>query len=79
MLKAFSLAGDGVFSIEEGGYIKLVDLKTNTTSNLVRKSDVQDVRTLVSVALLKMMIFFSLLNRIEGTRLDGLAGLCLRT
>jgi len=37
-------AGDGVFSIEEEGYIKLVDLKTNQTKDLVRKSDVSTVR-----------------------------------
>ncbi|KAJ4474941.1 dipeptidyl aminopeptidase [Lentinula aciculospora] len=36
-------AGDGVFSLStQAGYIKLVDLKTNTTSNLVRKDDIQD-------------------------------------
>ncbi|EPQ56197.1 hypothetical protein GLOTRDRAFT_59312 [Gloeophyllum trabeum ATCC 11539] len=35
-------AGDGVFSIFEGGYIKLVDLKTNRTENLVARSDVKD-------------------------------------
>ncbi|KAJ6624869.1 dipeptidyl peptidase IV N-terminal region-domain-containing protein [Mycena sp. CBHHK59/15] len=35
-------AGDGVFSIWEDGYIKLVDLKTNTTTNLVYTFDVKD-------------------------------------
>ncbi|KAJ7281993.1 dipeptidyl aminopeptidase [Mycena rebaudengoi] len=35
-------AGDGVFSIYEDGYIQLVDLKTNTTKNLVRTSDAHD-------------------------------------
>ncbi|KZT20995.1 hypothetical protein NEOLEDRAFT_1074339 [Neolentinus lepideus HHB14362 ss-1] len=37
-------AGDGVFSISEGGYIKLVDLKTNNTRNLVATPDVKDER-----------------------------------
>ncbi|KAK1233376.1 Dipeptidyl peptidase 4 [Marasmius sp. AFHP31] len=35
-------AGDGVFSINEGGLIKLVDLKTNETRNLVDMRDVKD-------------------------------------
>ncbi|PPQ68381.1 hypothetical protein CVT25_007919 [Psilocybe cyanescens] len=35
-------AGDGVFSLSEGGYIKLVDLKSNTTTNLIRTADVKD-------------------------------------
>ncbi|KAF5354550.1 hypothetical protein D9758_011204 [Tetrapyrgos nigripes] len=35
-------AGDGVFSISEGGYIKLVDLKSNTTTNLVHTVDARD-------------------------------------
>ncbi|KAF7322541.1 hypothetical protein HMN09_00032600 [Mycena chlorophos] len=41
-------AGDGVFSIYEGGYIKLVDLKTNTTKDLVNTFDIKspDGRTL---------------------------------
>ncbi|KAK7031462.1 dipeptidyl peptidase IV N-terminal region-domain-containing protein [Favolaschia claudopus] len=34
-------AGDGVFSIWENGYIKLVDLKTNTTKDLVYTFDVK--------------------------------------
>ncbi|KAF5386417.1 hypothetical protein D9757_006636 [Collybiopsis confluens] len=37
-----SEAGDGVFSISTEDYIKLVDLKTNTTSNLVKKADIRD-------------------------------------
>ncbi|KIK56988.1 hypothetical protein GYMLUDRAFT_247264 [Collybiopsis luxurians FD-317 M1] len=38
-------AGDGVFSLStEDGYIKLVDLKTNTTSNLVKMADIRDER-----------------------------------
>ncbi|KAI9510550.1 dipeptidyl aminopeptidase [Russula earlei] len=32
-------AGDGVFSLEEHGFIKLVNLKSNATTNLVRISD----------------------------------------
>lgn len=35
-------AGDGVFSLKQDGYIKLVDLKTNTTKNLVSVSNVKD-------------------------------------
>ncbi|KAK7440383.1 Dipeptidyl peptidase 4 [Stygiomarasmius scandens] len=35
-------AGDGVFSISEGGFIKLVDLKTNTTTKLINTMDVRD-------------------------------------
>ncbi|KAF5341108.1 hypothetical protein D9611_005871 [Ephemerocybe angulata] len=35
-------AGDGVFSASSGGFIKLVDLKTNTTKNLVNFSDIRD-------------------------------------
>ncbi|THU97687.1 dipeptidyl aminopeptidase [Dendrothele bispora CBS 962.96] len=35
-------AGDGVFSISEDGYIKLVDLKSNTTTSLVNTKDVRD-------------------------------------
>ncbi len=40
-----SLAGDGVFSLSEGGYIKLVDLKSNTTRNLLAYENVKDVGT----------------------------------
>ena len=39
------LAGDGVFSLSEGGYIKLVDLKSNTTRNLLAYENVKDVGT----------------------------------
>ncbi|KAF9037893.1 dipeptidyl aminopeptidase [Hymenopellis radicata] len=35
-------AGDGVFSIVDGNDIKLVDLKTNTTSTLVSLNDIKD-------------------------------------
>ncbi len=35
------VAGDGVFSIVDGNDIKLVDLKTNTTSTLVSLSDIK--------------------------------------
>lgn len=38
-------AGDGVFSISEQGIIKLVDLKTNTTTDLLDTKDVKDVRS----------------------------------
>jgi hypothetical protein len=37
------LAGDGVYSIQEGGFIQLVDLKINSTRNLVATSDIKDV------------------------------------
>jgi dipeptidyl aminopeptidase len=36
-------AGDGVYSIGQDGYIKLVDLKTNSTKNLLAVADVKDV------------------------------------
>ncbi|KAF9038656.1 dipeptidyl peptidase IV N-terminal region-domain-containing protein [Panaeolus papilionaceus] len=35
-------AGDGVYSVSEDGIIKLVDLKSNTTRNLVQQADVKD-------------------------------------
>ena len=35
-------AGDGVFSIQENGHIKLVDLKNNSTTILVDTQDVRD-------------------------------------
>ncbi|KAF8815432.1 hypothetical protein BYT27DRAFT_7194435 [Phlegmacium glaucopus] len=35
-------AGDGVFSLSENGLIKLVDLKTNKTTNLVSWGDITD-------------------------------------
>ncbi|KAG8722707.1 hypothetical protein FRC08_012586 [Ceratobasidium sp. 394] len=37
-----SEAGDGVYSIEEKGSIKLVDLNTQTNRTLVKRSDVKD-------------------------------------
>ncbi|KAG8746072.1 hypothetical protein FRC10_006175 [Ceratobasidium sp. 414] len=37
-----SEAGDGVYSIEENGSIKLVDLNTQTNRTLVKRSDVKD-------------------------------------
>jgi hypothetical protein len=39
----FTQAGDGVFSVPQDGFIKLVNLKSNTTTNLVRISDLVDV------------------------------------
>ena len=36
-------AGDGVFSLEKDGFIKLVDLNSNTTTNLVQISNLVDV------------------------------------
>ena len=39
----FTQAGDGVFSVEHDGFIKLVNLKSNATTNLVRISDLIDV------------------------------------
>jgi dipeptidyl aminopeptidase len=36
-------AGDGVFSLLEGSHIKLVDLKSNNTTNLISILDVKDV------------------------------------
>ncbi|KAG5652732.1 hypothetical protein H0H81_003931 [Sphagnurus paluster] len=37
-----TVAGDGVFSVFEGGDLKLVDLKTNTTKILVSSKDIKD-------------------------------------
>lgn len=37
------IAGDGVFSLVMGDAIKLVDLKTNTTTALVDRVDLKDV------------------------------------
>ncbi|EIN06216.1 dipeptidyl aminopeptidase [Punctularia strigosozonata HHB-11173 SS5] len=37
-------AGDGVFAISQNNYIRLVDLKTNTTTNLVAMQNVRDAR-----------------------------------
>jgi hypothetical protein len=36
-------AGDGVFSLEKDGFIKLVNLNSNTTTNLVQISNLVDV------------------------------------
>jgi hypothetical protein len=36
-------AGDGVFSVDNSGEILLVDLKTNTTTSLVKRASVKDV------------------------------------
>lgn len=36
-------AGDGVFSVSQDGFIKLVSLESNTTTNLVQMSDLKDV------------------------------------
>lgn len=43
-------AGDGVFSLEQDGFIKLVDLNSNTTTNLVQVSDLVDVSLLDGLA-----------------------------
>jgi dipeptidyl aminopeptidase B len=37
-----SVAGDGVFSLQEDNLIKLVDLKTNKTTTLLDVSDIRD-------------------------------------
>jgi len=36
-------AGDGVFSLEQDGFIKLVNLNSNSTTNLVQISNLVDV------------------------------------
>jgi len=41
------VAGDGVYSVFEDEYIKLVDLKNNSTKNLVSARDVRDVGILL--------------------------------
>ena len=38
-----SAAGDGVFATTNSGYISLIDLKTNTSRNLVLVNDIKDV------------------------------------
>ena len=42
-LQNLLIAGDGVFSLMENNYIKLVDLKTSKTTNVVSLYDVTDV------------------------------------
>jgi len=37
------IAGDGVFSQLDGTHIKLIDLKSDDTTNLISVSDVKDV------------------------------------
>ncbi len=37
------VAGDGVYATNEGGRIKLVDLKSDNTTDLVALTDVRDV------------------------------------
>jgi hypothetical protein len=55
-LDVLYLAGDGVYSIHEGGFIKLVDMKTNTTRELVSTADVSNVRAqFVIIALLLIL------------------------
>jgi len=41
----FIQAGDGVYAIQDGRFIQLVDLKGNYTRILVETNDVKDVRT----------------------------------
>ena len=36
-------AGDGVFSLQQDGFIKLVNLNSNATTNLVQISNLVDV------------------------------------
>lgn len=45
-----SAAGDGVFATVQGHVISLVDLKTNSTQELVSLADLKDVRTVLHVA-----------------------------
>ena len=47
----FIPAGDGVYAIQDGRSIQLVDLKENSTSSLVATSDIKDVRTSYVVCL----------------------------
>jgi dipeptidyl aminopeptidase B len=46
----FMQAGDGVYSIYQDGFIKLVNLEFNTTTNLVQLSDLKDVGLINDVA-----------------------------
>lgn len=43
LISLLLLAGDGVFSVSDGAFISLVDLKSNTTTNLISTLDVKDV------------------------------------
>ena len=43
-------AGDGVFSVYQDGFIKLVSLESNTTTNLVQISDLKDVSPVNDIA-----------------------------
>jgi dipeptidyl aminopeptidase B len=47
---SFTQAGDGVFSRYQDGYIKLVNLNSNTSTNLVQLSDLKDVSLANDVA-----------------------------
>jgi hypothetical protein len=46
--RRYFVAGDGVFSIFHNGRIQLVDLKSNTTTDLVSVMDIKDVSAFFS-------------------------------
>jgi dipeptidyl aminopeptidase B len=50
----FMQAGDGVFSVNQDGFIKLVNLEFNTTTNLVQLSDLKDVGLINDVAFIAL-------------------------
>lgn len=68
-------AGDGVFSIAQDGYIKLVDLKTNTTKDLVALKDIKDV----CVSIMIPQCLFNLPDRSMARSCNGQVGNSLRT
>jgi len=47
-------AGDGVFSLEQDGFIKLVNLNSNTTTNLVQISNLVDVSLVDGLSLVRV-------------------------
>ena len=69
------LAGDGVFATSQGGNISLVDLKSNTTTTLVKLTDVRNV----SSDFCHAVLFSTLSGRMTVFLSPGRAGSCPRT
>ena len=70
-------AGDGVFATTIDGHIALVDLKTNSTRNLVSMGDIKDVRVMFISLHSSYSYFYGCRN--TARLLDGVAGNCRRT
>jgi hypothetical protein len=62
-----------VFSFQSEGWIKLVDLKTNTTTNLVYQKDVKDVR-MTSYCSLALGLICIYRNMVDNS--IGITGSC---